>query len=61
MPSEHQANTPDHARLLRALNWYAQQAKAMQRATLRVDNKAALRIMKELALDGGSRAREAQQ
>lgn len=47
------------ARMQGALNWYAEMAKTMQRATLHVDNQVALHILKEMALDGGKRAREA--
>ncbi len=47
------------ARMRSALDWYAEMAKTMQRATLRVDNQVALHILKQMALDGGKRAREA--
>jgi len=43
-------------RLWESLDWYAEQAKTMQKATLHVDNKVALHVMKTLALDGGKRA-----
>ena len=46
-------------RLRDALGWYAEMAKMMQRASLHVDNQVALHILKELALDGGKRARAA--
>ena len=42
-----------------ALDWYEYMAKQMQRATLQVDSQVMLGLMKELALDGGSRARRA--
>ena len=42
-----------------ALDWYEYMAKQMQRATLQVDSQVMLGLMKELALDGGSRARSA--
>lgn len=42
-----------------ALDWYAEMAKQMQRATLHGDSQYMLGMMKELALDGGKRAREA--
>lgn len=48
-----------HAELIRALEWYAELAKDMQKASLHVDNQAALHILKTLALDGGERARTA--
>lgn len=47
------------ARMQGALNWYAEMAKTMQRATLHVDNQVALHVMKQMALDGGKKAREA--
>ena len=47
------------AELRQALEWYAEQAKTMQKATLHVDNKVALHVMKTLALDGGKRAADA--
>jgi hypothetical protein len=40
-----------------ALNWYGEMAQMMQRASLRGDNQVALHILKEMALDGGKRAR----
>jgi ribonuclease HI len=45
--------------LREALNWYEYMAKQMQRATLQMDSQVMLRLMKELALDGGNRARRA--
>lgn len=47
--------------LRRALAWYEEHAKMMRRASLQVDNQVALHILKELALDGGKRARNAMQ
>ena len=46
-------------RMRSALDWYAEMAKTMQRATLHVDNQVALHVMKQMALDGGKKAREA--
>lgn len=46
-------------KMLGALNWYAEMAKQMQRATLHGDSQYMLGMMKELALDGGKKAREA--
>lgn len=48
-----------YAELTRALKWYEELAKSMQRASLRVDNQVALHILKTLALDGGKKARAA--
>lgn len=45
--------------LREALEWYEHMAKQMQRATLHVDSQVMLALMKELALDGGNRARRA--
>lgn len=45
--------------LREALDWYEHMAKQMQRATLQLDNQVMLHLMKELALDGGNRARRA--
>ena len=42
-----------------ALDWYAEMAKLMQRATLHVDSQYMLGLMKQLAIDGGKKAREA--
>src|SRR3546814_1639089 len=41
-----------------ALDWYEYMAKQMQRATLRGDTQHMLGMMKELALDGGKKARD---
>lgn len=49
----------DAARM--ALEWYAEMAKQMQRATLHGDSQYMLGMMKELALDGGKKARHALQ
>ena len=46
-------------RLRAALEWYEHKAKQMQRATLQVDGQVMLALMRELALDGGNRARRA--
>lgn len=46
-------------RMRSALDWYAEMAKQMQRATLHGDSQYMLGMMKEMALDGGKRAREA--
>lgn len=46
-------------RMQDALNWYAEMAKTMQRATLHVDNQVALHVMEQMALDGGQKARDA--
>lgn len=45
-------------RLREALDWYAEMARQMQRATLHMDNQTMLHLMKELALDGGRRANQ---
>lgn len=45
--------------MIEALNWYAEMALMMQKATLHQDNQTALHILKELSLDGGKRARKA--
>lgn len=42
-----------------ALDWYAEIARQMQRATLYMDSQTMLHLMKELALDGGRRANQA--
>lgn len=42
-----------------ALQWYERMALEMQRATLRNDSKRMLELMRELSLDGGSKARRA--
>ena len=42
-----------------ALQWYEQMALEMQRATLRNDSKRMLELMREISLDGGSKARMA--
>jgi len=47
------------ARQRAALDWYEHMAKQMQRATLHGDSQYMLGMMKELALDGGKRARDA--
>ena len=44
--------------LVAKLEWYAEMAKMMQRASLHGDNQMALHVLKEMALDGGKRARE---
>ena len=41
-----------------ALEWCADMAKEMQRATLHGDSQHMLHLMKILALDGGKKARE---
>ena len=48
-------------KLSEALNWYAEMAMAARRATMDVDNQLALHVLKEMALDGGKRARDAQE
>lgn len=45
--------------LKEALDWYAEMAKQMQKACLHQDSQVMLHLMKELALDGGTRAKEA--
>lgn len=45
--------------LKEALNWYAEMAKQMQKACLHQSSQTMLALMKELALDGGKRAKEA--
>lgn len=45
--------------LVAALGWYEEMAKAMRRATMGVDKQVALHVLKQLALDGGDRARAA--
>lgn len=45
--------------MVAALGWYEEMAKAMRHATLAVDNLTALHVLKQLALDGGDRARAA--
>lgn len=47
------------ARLREACEWYSEMSKLAQRATLQVDNQAALHVLKEMALDGGKRLRAA--
>lgn len=42
-----------------ALDWYEGKALEMQRATLRNDSKRMLELMRDLSLDGGSKARRA--
>lgn len=51
------AQTDNVEAMKTALNWYAEMAQTMRRATLHVDNQVALHILKELALDGGKMAR----
>lgn len=46
-------------RMQEALNWYEEMAKRMRQATLHINNAAALHVMKEMALDGGKKARDA--
>lgn len=63
--SKHTCMIHDHEasavapKMLEALDWYAEMARQMQRATLHMDNQTMLHLMKELALDGGRRANQA--
>lgn len=57
--SEYQAVVAQRDEMLEALDWYAEMARQMQRATLHMDNQTMLHLMKELALDGGRRANQA--
>ena len=53
-----EADSREIERLRAALDWYAEMAKQMQRATLHGDSQYMIGMMKELALDGGKRARQ---